>query len=92
MCSAGPSFRSCSPMASTTGPTGTAPLSVTQPLGQPQFYSINAQLTGGGSVTCQLKIDGVTIASDSVSGSGDIASCQINQDLNGSWDPASASG
>jgi hypothetical protein len=70
---------------------GTAPLTVTQPLAQPQFYSINAQLTGGGSVTCQLKVDGVTIASDSASGNGNIASCQINQNLNGSWD-ASASG
>src|SRR6516165_800260 len=35
---------------------GTGPLSVSQPLGQPQFYSINAQLTGGGSVTCLLKV------------------------------------
>jgi len=34
----------------------------------------------------------VTIASDSASGSGNIASGQINQDLNGSWDAASASG
>jgi hypothetical protein len=68
---------------------GTGPLSVSQPLGQPQFYSINAQLTGGGSVTCLLKVDGVTIASDSASGSGNIASCQIDQNLNGSWEATS---
>jgi len=71
---------------------GTGPLSVSQPLGQPQFYSINAQLTGGGSVTCLLKVDGVTIASNSASGSGNIASCQMDQNLNGSWEAATNTG
>jgi Protein of unknown function (DUF732) len=71
---------------------GSAPLSVSQPLGQPQFYSINAQVTGGGSVTCLLKVDGVTIASDSAKGSGNIASCEIAQDLNGSWEATNVSG
>src|SRR6516164_4059739 len=68
------------------------PLSVSQPLGQPQFYSINAQLTGGGSVTCLLKVDGVTIASNSASGSGNIASCQMDQNLNGSWEATTSTG
>jgi hypothetical protein len=81
----------------TYGPAGTnydgsAPLAVSQPLGQPQFYSINAQLTGSGSVTCQLQVDGVTIASDSASGSGNIASCQIDQNLSGSWEASNVSG
>jgi len=71
---------------------GTGPLSVSQPLGQPQFYSINAQLTGGGSVTCLLKVDGVTIASNSASGNGNIASCQMDQNLNGSWEAATNTG
>ena len=71
---------------------GTGPLSVSQPLGQPQFYSINAQLTGGGSVTCLLKVDGVTIASNSASGNGNIASCQIDQNLNGSWEATTSTG
>ena len=71
---------------------GTGPLSVSQPLGQPQFYSINAQLTGGGSVTCLLKVDGVTIVSNSASGSGNIASCQMDQNLNGSWEAATNTG
>ena len=71
---------------------GTGPLSVSQPLGQPQFYSINAQLTGGGSVTCLLKVDGVTIASNSASGSGNIASCQMDQNLNGSWEATTSTG
>jgi hypothetical protein len=71
---------------------GSAPLSVSQPLGQPQFYSINAMLTTGGSVTCQLKVDGVTIASDTASGSGKIASCEIDQNLNGSWEATNVTG
>jgi len=71
---------------------GTGPLSVSQPLGQPQFYSINAQLTGGGSVTCLLKVDGVTIVSNSASGSGNIASCQMDQNLNGSWEATTSTG
>ena len=71
---------------------GTGPLSVSQTLGQPQFYSINAQLTGGGSVTCLLKVDGVTIASNSASGNGNIASCQMDQNLNGSWEATTSTG
>jgi uncharacterized protein DUF732 len=71
---------------------GTGPLSVSQPLGQPQFYSINAQLTGGGTVTCLLKVDGVTIVSNSASGNGNIASCQMDQNLNGSWEPTTGTG
>jgi hypothetical protein len=71
---------------------GSAPLSVTQPLGQPQYYSINAQLTGNGSVTCSLKVDGVIISSASATGSGNIASCEIDQDLNGSWEATSVTG
>ena len=71
---------------------GTGPLAVSQPLGEPQFYSINAQLTGGGSVTCLLKVDGVTIASNTASGSGNIASCQMDQNLNGSWVATSSTG
>ena len=71
---------------------GTGPLSVSQPLGQPQFYSINAQLTGGGTVTCLLKVDGVTIVSNSASGNGNIASCQMDQNLNGSWEATTSTG
>jgi hypothetical protein len=71
---------------------GTVPLSMSRPLGQPQFYSINAQLTGGGRVTCLLQVDGVTIASASASGNGNIASCQMDQNLNGSWEPTSSTG
>jgi hypothetical protein len=36
-------------------------MSVTQPLGTPQHYAINAQFQGSGSVSCQIKADNVTI-------------------------------
>jgi hypothetical protein len=71
---------------------GSAPMSVSRPLAQPQFYSINAQLTGDGSVTCKLQVDGVTIATGSASGSSNVASCEIDQSLNGSWEETSTSG
>jgi len=75
-----------------SGYQGSVPLSVTRPLvGNPQFYSISAQLKGGGTVTCQLKVDGVTIASASASGTSSVASCAIDQNLNGSWEETTLS-
>jgi len=76
-----------------SGFQGTAPLAVTRPLvGNPQFYSISAQLKGGGTVTCQLKVDGVTIASSTASGTNSVANCAMDQDLNGSWQATTLSG
>jgi hypothetical protein len=73
-----------------SGYTGSAPLTVTKALiGNPQFYSISAQLKNGGTVTCQLKVDGVTIVSASASGSTNVANCAMDQDLNGSWEETS---
>jgi hypothetical protein len=74
----------------TYGPTGsedqaTVPMSITQPLASPQDYGVSAQLQGGGSVSCQIKVDGVTISSASASGGYNIADCQINHDTTGSW-------
>src|SRR5262249_60032639 len=52
-----------------SGFQGSVPLAVTRPLvGNPQFYSISAQLKGGGTVTCQLKVDGGAHASSPASG------------------------
>ena len=69
-----------------SGYQGTVPLTVTKPLvGNPQFYSMSVQLKASGSVTCAIKVDGVTIVSASASGSTNVASCAMNQDLNGSW-------
>jgi hypothetical protein len=70
-----------------SGYQGSAPLTVTRPLvGNPQFYSISAQLKAGGTVTCQLKVDGVTIVSATASGTDSVASCAMDQNLNGSWE------
>ena len=69
-----------------SGYQGSVPLTVTKPLvGNPQFYSMSVQMKNGGTVTCQIKVDGVTIVSASASGSTNVASCAMNQDLNGSW-------
>jgi hypothetical protein len=44
-------------------------MDVTQPLGNPQFYAITAQLdSGGGSVTYQIVIDGNDISQASADG------------------------
>ena len=50
------------------------------------------QLKAGGSVTCAIKVDGVTIVSASASGSTSVASCAMGQDLNGSWQQTSLNG
>lgn len=76
-----------------SGFQGSVPLAVSRPLvGNTQFYSISAQLKDGGTVTCQLKVDGVTIASATASGTSSVANCAIDQDLNGSWEPTTLSG
>ena len=75
-----------------SGYQGSVPLAVSRPLGNPQFYSISAQLKGGGTVTCQLRVDGVTIASSTASGTNSVAHCAMDQNLNGSWEATTLSG
>ena len=75
-----------------SGYQGSVPLAVTRPLGNPQFYPISAQLKEGGTVTCQLKVDGVTIASATASGTDSVANCAMDQNLNGSWEATTLSG
>lgn len=71
---------------------GTVPMSVTQSLGSPEYYAINAQLQGGGSVNCKIKVDGVTISSASASGGYNIGDCEIDQDITtGSWQDTNTS-
>ncbi|MGW2799513.1 hypothetical protein [Streptomyces sp. NPDC001269] len=60
---------------------GTVPMNVTKPLKNPQYYSITAQLQGGGHVTCQLKVNGKVISQSTASGGYNIASCEISKDL-----------
>jgi len=75
----------------TYGPTGTdrkghVPMRVTHRLGNPQFYSITAQLSGGGRVRCKILIDGKAISTAAATGSYNIASCEISKDpLSGKW-------
>ena len=69
----------------TYGPSGTddsgnVPMSVTQPLGDPSYYAINAQLQGGGTVSCSIEVNGVAISTGSASGGYNIATCEIGQD------------
>ena len=67
--------------------TGSVPMSVSAPLGTPSYYAINAQLQGGGDVTCKLQVDGVTLSSATASGGYNIADCEIGQDaVSGSWE------
>jgi len=75
-----------------SGYQGNVPLEVSRPLGNPQFYSISAQLKAGGTVSCQLKVDGVTIASATASGTNSVAHCAMDQNLNGSWEATTLSG
>jgi hypothetical protein len=80
-----------SPADVTYGPagsdySGTVPMHVTKPLGSPMYYSISAQLQGGGAVSCQIKVDGKVISSSTASGGYNIAQCEISQDLmSGNW-------
>jgi hypothetical protein len=74
----------------TYGPAGSSlnghvPMEVTRTLGNPQYYSITAQLNGGGAVTCKLRVDGKVISKSSATGGYNIASCEID-DMGGSWE------
>ena len=65
---------------------GQVPMNVTKPLGSPVYYSITAQLQGGGQVACKLEVNGKTISSSTASGGYNIATCEISQDpLSGNW-------
>jgi hypothetical protein len=66
--------------------SGTVPMHVSKPLGTPLYYAINAQLQGGGSVTCQILVNGAVISSSTATGGYNIAQCEIGQDpLSGQW-------
>ncbi|MDI5964780.1 hypothetical protein POF50_027890 [Streptomyces sp. SL13] len=70
----------------TYGPAGSdfnghVPMTVSKKLGSPSYYAINAQLQGGGTVTCKIEVNGKTISHATASGGYNIASCEITQDL-----------
>jgi hypothetical protein len=69
----------------TYGPSGSdfngnVPMHVTRPLGDPQFYAINAQLQGDGTVSCVIKVDGIPLSRSIATGGFNIADCEISQD------------
>jgi hypothetical protein len=70
--------------------TGSVPMNVSDPIpsSPPSYYSISVQLSdAGGSVTCELQVDGVTISQSSAQGADQIANCEIGQDpITGAWE------
>jgi hypothetical protein len=72
-----------------SGNQGQAPMNITKPLGNPLYYSISAQLLGGGSVSCQLEVDGQVISQSTATGGYNIALCEI-VDFSGQWTDANA--
>lgn len=66
---------------------GSAPMDLTKPLGHPDYYAIDAQLQGSGTVTCKLLVDAKVIAQSTVSGGTRTAHCEINQNaVTGAWE------
>ena len=80
-----------SPAKVTYGPAGSSiagkvPMKVTQKLGTPLFYSLEAQLQGGGSVTVKILIDGAAVSRGTASGGYNIAMAEISVNpLTGKW-------
>lgn len=67
--------------------SGTVPMQVTRPLGTPEYYAINAQLQGGGQVTCVIGVDGKVVSQSTAQGGYNIAMCEISQDpFTGEWE------
>lgn len=67
--------------------TGTVPMdkTLTIPSSPPSYYAVNAQLQGGGTVSCSIQVDGKTISTATASGGYNIADCEISQDFTGGW-------
>ena len=66
---------------------GRVPMDKKIRLGNPQYYSISAQLNGSGKVTCWILIGGQVISKATATGSYNIASCEISRNiLSGKWE------
>ena len=62
-------------------------MTVTAPLGSPEYYAINAQLQGGGTIACSIEVNGVAISTATASGGYNIADCEIGQNpITGAWE------
>lgn len=67
--------------------TGKVPMRVTKRLGSAGFYSIQAQLQGGGHVKVEILVNGKVISSGTAEGGYNIASAEISQDpITGKWE------
>lgn len=55
-----------------------------------QFYDVQAQLNGAGSITCWVWVEGVTKTTHA-KGGYDVCRAEVTNDLNGKWLPSSAS-
>jgi hypothetical protein len=63
------------------------PGSQTEQLGDPSYVSLEAQLQGGGSATCEILVNGQVISEHTASGGYSIAMCEITQDfITGDWE------
>lgn len=73
--------------------SGSVPMRKTDKLGSKPaaYYSIDAQLSGGGKVTCEIMISGKVISKATATGGYNIASCEISQDpFSGQWQDTNA--
>lgn len=73
--------------------SGSVPMrkTATIPADPPVDYSIEAQLQGSGSVTCEILVGGKVVSKSAASGSYNIASCEILQDpFSGKWQDANS--
>jgi hypothetical protein len=66
--------------------TGTSPMKVTRPLGDPSYYALTAQLQGSGTVTVTIAVDGKVVSKGTATGGYNIAQAEISKDpLTGAW-------
>ena len=57
------------------------------PSDPPLYYAVQAQLQGGGTVTCEIEVDGTVISSSTATGGYNIAQCEIGQNaFTGNWE------
>lgn len=72
--------------------SGSAPMSVTQPLGNAAYYSVSAQLRGSGSVACEIDVNGAPVSQAAATAAYGLALCEITRDPlhPGQWRDANA--
>jgi hypothetical protein len=73
--------------------SGAIPMNVNAKLGKAIYYSLTAQLQGGGSVTVKILINGKVISESKATGGYNIAIAEISQDpLTGEWTDTNSPG